>query len=63
MNHHLSHARDMPLLYVPLRTATVAALVLVFIGQTLKPGGNALLCLYQEVEQVFGYVAVFVIKK
>lgn len=53
----------MPLLYVPLRTATAAALVLMLIGQTLKPGGNPLLCLDQEVEQVFGYVAVFVIKK
>lgn len=63
MSHHLSHACDMPLLYVPLRTATVAAFVLMLIGQTLKPGGNPLLCLHQEVEQVFGYVAVFVIKK
>lgn len=61
MSHFLSH--DMPLLYVPLRTATVAALVLMLIGQTLKPGRNSLLCLYQEVQQVFGYVAVFVIKK
>lgn len=61
MSHFLSH--DMPWLYVPLRTATVAALVLMLIGQTLKPGRNSLLCLYQEVQQVFGYVAVFVIKK
>lgn len=48
---------------VPLRTATVVALVLMLIRQTFKPGGNSLLRLYQEVQQVFGYVAVFVIKK
>lgn len=53
----------MPLRYIPLRTATVAALVLMLIGQTFKPGRNPLFCFYQEVEQVFGYVAVFVIKK
>lgn len=62
-NESLFVTYDMPLLYLPLRTATVAALVLMLIGQTLKPGRNSLLCLDQEVQQVFGYVAVFVIKK
>lgn len=50
-------------MHVPLRTATVVTLVLMLIGQAFKPGGNPLLRLYQEVQQVFGYVAVFVIKK
>lgn len=33
------------------------------IGQAFKPGGNLLLGLHQDVQQVFGYVAVFVVKE
>lgn len=48
---------------LPLGASTGAALVLVLIGQTLKPGGNLLLGLDHNVQQVFGYVAVFVVKE
>lgn len=48
---------------LPLRAPTIVALVLVLIGQALKPGGNLLLGLNQNVQQIFGYVAVFVVKE
>lgn len=48
---------------LPLRAPTIGALVLVLVGQAFKPGGNLLLGLHQNVQQVFGYVAVFVVKE
>lgn len=48
---------------LPLRATSIVALVLVLIGQALKPGGNLLLGLNQNVQQIFGYVAVFVVKE
>lgn len=54
---HCCHVRILPL------ASTGVALVLVLIGQALKPGGNLLLGLHQNVQQIFGYVAVFVVKE
>lgn len=48
---------------LPLRAPPGAALVLVLVGQAFKPGGNLLLGLHQNVQQIFGYVAVFVVKE
>jgi len=48
---------------LPLGASSSAALVLVLVGQAFKPGGNLLLGLNQDVQQIFGYVAVFVVKE
>lgn len=47
----------------PLGASAAAALVLMLVGLTLQPGGDLLLGLNQDVQQVFGYVAVFVVKE
>ena len=49
---------------VPLRaSASRVALVLVLVTQALPPGGYFLLGLHQDVQQVFGDVAVLVVKE
>lgn len=48
---------------LPLGASAAAALVLMLVGLTLEPGGDLLLGLNQNVQQVFGYVAVFVVKE
>lgn len=48
---------------LPLGTSAAGALVLVLVGQALQPGRNLLLGLNQDVQQIFGYVAVFVVKE
>ncbi len=48
---------------VPLRASTVGALVLVLVGQVLKPGRHLLFGLHQDVQQIFSDVAVLIIKE
>ena len=48
---------------IPLRASSVAALMLVFIGQALKPWWNFLFGLHQDVKQVFSDVTIFVIEE
>lgn len=47
----------------PLRAPPVAALVLVFVSQALQPGGDFLLGLHQDVQQVLGDVSVFIVEE
>lgn len=49
--------------FLPLGASAAAALVLMLVGLTLQPGGDLLLGLNQNVQQVFGYVAVFVVEE
>lgn len=48
---------------LPLGASAAAALVLMLVGLALEPGGDFLLGLNQNVQQIFGYVAVFVVKE
>lgn len=48
---------------LPLRAPSVAALMLVFIGQALQPRRNLLFGLDQDVQQVLSDVPVFIIEE
>lgn len=49
--------------FLPLGASAGAALVLMLVRLALEPGGDLLLGLNQNVQQIFGYVAVFVVKE
>lgn len=49
--------------FLPLGASAAAALVLMLVRLALEPGGDLLLGLNQNVQQIFGYVAVFVVKE
>lgn len=58
LDHNSTYERNGCL---PLGASTVAALVLVLIGQALQPGWHFLLRLHKDVQQVLCDVAVLII--